>query len=223
MTGDDNGARGVTGPQQQALAQHERLLLRELERAEAGEPLAPDPADEQVEQHLLFWLGQAPCLAPLARLREALPATPPHVALPFSPAWLWGIFPLRVDLVALVDPLPILLYGPHAALRLPDGGSSHGVAQPALGLREAPRTLVVGEGEQLVALVVDRLDDVCELRPDARKPYQPAAADETPTPLADYVIGVYQISELERPALALDLDRLCGDILAAIEERPADE
>ncbi|HEU5344437.1 MAG TPA: chemotaxis protein CheW [Ktedonobacterales bacterium] len=220
MTGHDNGATGDAGG---ALAQHERMLRRELERAEAGETTAPDPVNEQGEHYLLFWLGQTPCLAPLARLREALPGIPPHVALPFSPAWLWGIFPLRVDLVALVDPMPILLHGLPAALRLPDGDSAREAGPVALGQPEAPRALVVGEGDQLVALVADRLGDVCEPRPEDRQPYQLAAEHEAPTPLADYVIGVYQLAELERPALALDLDRLCGDILAAIEERPADE
>lgn len=218
MTDSDDaaGARDAFTAQEQA-------LLRELERAEAGTALASTAADEGMEEYLLFWLGAIPCLAPLARLREVLPEAPPHVALPFSPTWLWGIFPLRTDLVALVDPAPLLLHGPEAARRLTDAEPRRASAWSGASHVETPRALVVGEGEQVVALIADRLGAICTLRPEDRIPYTPDTTPGAQTPQREYIAGVYQLPDQPQPALELQIERLCGDIFAAIEELPADE
>jgi chemotaxis signal transduction protein len=218
MTGSD-GAAGA----HDAFSAQEQMLLRELERAEAGAALASTSADEGMEEHLLFWLGETLCLAPLALLREVLPGAPPHVALPFSPTWLWGIFPLRTDLVALVDPAPLLLHGPQAARRMTEGESSRVAGRSGANQIEPQRALVVGEGEQVIALVADHLGAICALRQEDREPYTPDTTPGAPSPQQKYVAGVYHLPNQSQPALALQIKRLCDDIFAAIEERPADE
>lgn len=60
-------------------------------------------------EHLLFVCAGVPCAAPLAELREALPTMPQTIPLPFSPPWLLGLFPLRTEIIGLVDPTPLLL------------------------------------------------------------------------------------------------------------------
>lgn len=217
-----------TGMSAEQAAEQEQALLRALERAEAGQTLAPDPADG--EEHLLFWLGQTPYLVRLADLREVLPGIPPHVALPFSPQWLWGIFPMRAELVALVDPTPTLLHGPEAARHMTRavGGNAAVAPASALGRLETPRALVVGEGDHLLALVADRIGDIYSLRAEDAEGAdgagdaggQPRALDGA---LPAYVAGVYPIAGLGRPALALRIAQVCGDLFAAIEEQPAHE
>ncbi len=205
-------------------ATQEQTLLRALERAEAGQTLAKDPAEG--EEHLLCWLGETPYLVRLADLREVLSSLPAHVALPFSPHWLWGVFPLRADLVALVDPSPTLLHGPEAARRMihAANASPRKTQASAVGRPEMPRALVVGEGDHLLALVADRIGDIYPLRPedagDADDHARPATAAHT---LPAYVGGAYRIAGLERLALALRIAQVCDDIFAALQERPAHE
>src|SRR5579875_1764982 len=74
---------------------------------EAGEA-GGERANTGVE-HLLFVCANLPCAAPLAELREALPALPRTTPLPFSAPWLLGIFPLRTEIIGLADPVPMLL------------------------------------------------------------------------------------------------------------------
>lgn len=218
MTGSDDMAGAL-----HSFSAQEEALLRELERAEAGVAQVATPADEGMEEFLLFWLGETPYLAPLAHLREVLPEIPPYVALPFSPTWLWGIFPLHTELAALVDPAPVLLHGPEAARSLTDDAAPRAALWSSGGQVEAPRALVVGEGEQVVALVADHLGAIVLLRSDDRSPYTPAATASAPATQREYVAGIYHLPDQPQPALALEIERLCADIFAAIEERPADE
>ncbi len=69
------------------------------------------PSEEEERagaEHLLFVCAGVPCAAPLADLREALPTMPRTTPLPFSPPWLLGLFPLRTEIIGLVDPVPML-------------------------------------------------------------------------------------------------------------------
>lgn len=225
----DTGAAALAAPLSPAqAATQEQALLQALERAEAGQTLAPDLAGG--EEYLLFWLGETPYLVRLADLREVLPSLPPHIALPFSPQWLWGLFPLRAELVALVDPTPILLHGPAAAQHMTRATSASQPAVPAsaLGGPTTPRALVVGEGDHLLALVADRIGEIYLLGPDAAEGVgddgqaRPTAANIAGA-LPAYVAGAYPIAGLNRPALALRIAQVCDDIFAAIEERPAHE
>lgn len=181
-----------------------------------------EPLDEpKGKQYLLFWLGEWPCLAPIAELREALPHVPRHVALPFSPRWLWGIFPLRTEIVALVDPIPMLTHGPDAA-RDADA-SRRSVAAPVgeFGQVEPLRALVVGEGDHLVALLADRIGEIHVVRAEDQRPLDQALMASAPLP--QYVAEAYAVEGLERPALALRVSRLVEDALVALEEQADDE
>lgn len=189
--------------------QQEEDLLRALARAEAGldaEFDAPLAGDE----YLLVWLQSTPCLVLLNQLREVLPSIPQHIALPFSPQWMWGIFPLRTELVALVDPWPVL-----------SGGSS---SEPAADVRfhadEAMRALVIGENDHLLGLLVSQVGAIVVLDADDRiEPGKAPAIDVAP----QYVTGSFSLEGVERVALCLDVSRLANDILSAIEEQPAHE
>lgn len=170
------------------------------------------------QEHLLFWVGEWPYLVRLAELREALPSVPRHAALPFSPRWLWGIFPLRTDLVALVDPIPVLFYGPDAARAMDVTHATRPATTSDFGSPEAPRALVVGEGDHLLALLADRIGDICVVaEADQRLPDLTSPSGESPLPR--YVAGAYAMAGLERDALALRVALLADDIFAALEER----
>lgn len=203
-------------------ATQEQSLLQALARAEAGLTLEPDAAEG--EEHLLFWLGASPYLVRLTELREVLPSVPPHVALPFSPQWLLGIFPMRTTLVALVDPAPTLLSDADAAQRLAMLDAQRATPPHRIGQVESPRALVVGEGDDLLALLVDHIGDICLLRAeDQMDAQQHGAASGIPGAAQEYVAGVYSIAGLKRAAQALRMGPLCADIFAALEERPAHE
>jgi len=176
------------------------------------EPAIAEGAALFEDERLLVWLGDAPYLARLPDLREVLFSAPPFIALPFSPPWLWGVFPLRTDLVALADPAPMLLRGP-------DAGDWPLPVAPAAG-PAGPQAIVVGEGERLVALLVQRIGDIRELQPDDIAPLDPATLSAD-APLPRYLLGSVATPDLGRPAYALDVLRLADDILSALEERPA--
>lgn len=184
--------------------------------------MTPQPTDTPAEltgqQYLLFWLGAWPCLVRLAELREALPAVPRHVALPFSPRWLWGIFPLRTDIVALIDPLPMLTLGPEAARHASDTSLAPLASTAGFGLAEPPRALVVGEDEHQLALLVDRIGDIYVIRDDDRRPLS-LPAEPGAAPLPQYVAEAYAVPGLDGEALALRVSKLVEDALSALEER----
>ena len=216
-------ASGVATTQSAELADlsREESLPQTLDLAVAASPgeAREDPASEE---YLLFWLGDAPYLVRLVDLREALPSVPRHVALPFSPRWLWGIFPLRTDLVALVDARPTLFHGPEAARDTNSTTMPDTTLADRFNRSEAPRALVVGEGEHLLALLADRIGDICQPDPSGQRPSETLAlSDAMPQP--QYVEGVYTLPGIERGVVALRIAPLVDDIFSALEERTAHE
>ncbi len=190
-------------------SQQEEDLLRTLARAEAGLDTESD-APPAGEEYLLVWLQSTPCLVLLHQLREVLPSIPQHIALPFSPQWMWGIFPLRTELVALVDPWPIL--SGFSDSESPAGASFH--------TDEAMRALVIGEDDHLLGLLVSQVGAIVVLNADDQiEPGGQQMEDVAP----QYVTGSVSLDGVERPALCLDVSRLANDILSAIEEQPAHE
>lgn len=217
----DATATGVVAPKPSAEMSQEESLPQTLEYAAAGLPIEArqEPASEE---YLLFWLGDAPYLVRLVDLREALPNVPRHVALPFSPRWLWGIFPLRTDLVALVDPRPTLFHGPETARAVDAATIASAAPMDDFARAETPRALVVGEGNHLLALLADRIGDICQ--PSASEQLPPDAVAQTGAiPQPQYVAGVYALAGMERDVVALRIAPLVEDIFAALEERPANE
>ena len=182
------------------------------------------------DERLVVWLGDAPYLVRLPTLREVLFTVPPFIALPFSPPWLWGIFPLRTDLVPLCDPVPMLMRGPGAdSAALAAASSAMPSAMPSVvssatrsTLPEEPQAIVVGEGERLIALLVQRIGEIRSLQPGEVQPLHPGAMPAG-APLPRYLPGSVVTPELGRNALALDVACLADDMLSALEERPLHE
>ena len=135
----------------------------------------PQPASAAGEL-LLCHFHHLPCAIAAHELREALPAPPAAVALPFSPPWLLGVFPWRTELAALLDPAPILLSAP----------SAPGV--PALESAPFVAVLIAGEDERLLGLAVTRLGDRATLRAAAITQTPPAGAALAASP---FVRGWY--------------------------------
>ncbi len=182
-------------------------------------PPSGSPAELERQQYLLFWLGEWPCLVRLSELREALPAVPRHVALPFSPYWLWGIFPLRTDIVALIDPTPMLTLGPEASWQANDTSLAPLASTSAIGRTEPLRALIVGEDEHQLALLVDQIGDICVIRDDDRRSL-PSLSVPGAAPLPQYVAEAFAVPGLDGVALALRVAQLVEDVLSALEERP---
>lgn len=214
-------ATGLVATTQPAEMTQEESLPQTLSHATVGLPIEAR-AEPASEEYLLFWMGDAPYLVRLVDLREALPSVPQHVALPFSPRWMWGIFPLRTDLVALVDAGPTLFHGPEAARAMDTTTKTD--AAPASGFNRAdpPRALVVGEGDHLLALLADRIGDICQPDPTTQRPPE-TLAQSAANPRPQYVAGVFALPDIERDVVALRIAPLVEDIFSALEERPAHE
>ncbi len=85
---------------------------------------------------------------------------------------------------------------------------------------DSRHALVIGEGERSLALVADRIGDILPLWPSDQALEASGAVDGVQS---RYVEGVYPVPGLDRPAVALRMEPLCADILAALEERSAHE
>jgi chemotaxis signal transduction protein len=161
-----------------------------------------DPSEGRTgTEYLLFTCRQTPCAAPLHDLREVLPSLPRSVTLPFSPPWLLGIFPLRTELVGLVDLAAILL----GAL----------TAEQAT-LASLPTTaLIVGEGEVLLGLAVTSVGAIAQAHRDELTPADPANGK----PLPEKYVRAFYAAASGGPAYAvLDLPRLAVDLIGALTE-----
>jgi chemotaxis signal transduction protein len=179
----------------------ERQLEERLSRIREGES---EHASEI--ECLLFWIDGKRYCAELTSLREALPAIPNVTPLPFSPVWLLGLFPLRTDLIALIDPRALLREGIRVETARGQSASLHG-----------KQALLVGESGQLIAFVVDRIGDIVSF-PD---PFSPAP-DEAMAKhevSARYVKGIYSHeSEGFELVLALNVISLYEDVIGKLEE-----
>ena len=160
---------------------------------------------EQGPQYLLFRCGQTPCAVALTDLREVLPKLPAVVAMPHSPPWLLGLFPLRAELLGLVDPAPLLL-------------SSSGQAAYEAG---ALSMALVAEHEgAALGLAVSAVGDIAHVPADELVPIAPdAVAGVTPP----YALGIYISPRGGTPYTVVDMRRLVADLLAALVEDAADE
>lgn len=171
-------------------------------------------------EYLLFACADVPCAVPLKTLREVRPSLPQVVPLPFSPDWLIGIFPLRTQLLALVDPAPLLLgrSADHAASWLKPQRSSlyeRRVTTPLVNPLFPTTALLVGEGEGVLAWAVTAVGDIV-LIPDE----QIVSADALPIPMPEkYVTGIYVPSSGEQRYLILNVGSVLADLLAGLVEK----
>jgi len=182
-----------------------------LRRLELGQ--ATTQAEAFEPQYLLFECGHINCAVPLADLREVRNTVPRTIPLPGSPDWMLGIFPVRSEMLALVDPIPAL-FGRLEQTVAPVGP----LPAPAL---ERASVMIVGTGERSLAFVVDsysgtptghghELDTSAQMLVRTGLPF-----------VARYVAGIYAPADTDRRYAVLEADHLLSDLIAALEE--ADE
>ena len=176
-------------------------------------------------EYLLFACADVPCAVPLKALREVRPSLPQVVPLPFSPDWLIGIFPLRTQLIALVDPAPLLLGRPadHAASWLMPRRSrtslyERRVTAPLVNPLFPTTALLVGEGEKVLAWAVTAVSDIVLILDEQ---ILPAAAMDIPMP-ARYVTGIYQAVQGDPSYLVLNVELVLAELLSGLEEKEPD-
>jgi chemotaxis signal transduction protein len=182
------------------------LNLAGMERLLSHIAQGTDPTEGRTgSEYLLFTCGQTRCAVPLPELREVLPALPAAVPLPFSPPWLLGVFPLRTELLGLVDPAPILLG---------DG------AQQGPGAPQPTTALIAGEGDDLLGLAVSGIGDIALVQPEEIL-HDPTL--DTPHVALPYAAGHYTPAAGGQPHAVVHLPRLVGDLLRALTEAAANE
>jgi len=196
---------------------------RVLHHVETGSAGDDQPAGTE---YLLFACADVPCAVPLKALREVRPSLPQVVPLPFSPDWLIGIFPLRTQLLALVDPAPLLLGRPadHASswlypARRHSSLYERRVTAPLPNPLFPTTALLVGEGDRVLALAVTAVSDIV-LVPETQ--IMPHSSMEMPMP-ERYVAGIYQPLQGEQSFLVMNVETVLSDLLAGLEEKePSD-
>jgi chemotaxis signal transduction protein len=195
----------------------ERMLQRLHDTDLPEEP----PSDKQF---LLFTCGGAPCAAPLISFREVLPVLPQPTALPFSPPWALGICVLHSELIALVDPAPVLLGRPDAPIirwrssRSPTLGGMQTLTNGAdPNAMQVGHALVVGEGERSLAFAVQAVLDIVAAEDDEILALD---APERPTLgcAEAYTTGFLLPRDASASYTIVRVDVLLGDLLAALEE-----
>jgi len=152
-------------------------------------------------QYLLYSRCGVGLAVPLTALREVLPGMPTTTPLPFSPNWLLGIFPLRNEILGLVDPAPVLF--------------------PQMDVAEiadyAVRTaIVVGSDERALAWAVDTVGEIVQVA-DADL----AALERLPERLRDtphYAIGSIRREEPAAEYVVLDAQAALTGMLEALQE-----
>jgi chemotaxis signal transduction protein len=156
-------------------------------------------ADEAIgSQYLLFTCGGVRCAVALRALREVLPQVPAAVPLPHSPPWTLGVFALRSELIALVDPAPVLLGERSTRERVQVGAA-----------------LLVGEGPRTLGWAVGDIGAIRVIRPEEISPLPSPAV-----PVWErYALGVCTPASAEDTYVLLDADRLLDDLLNELEER----
>ena len=173
------------------------------ERAFNARPArTPDVEAERPEAHerLLYWIAGARYSSPLESLREALPVIPSPTLLPFSPVWLFGLFPLRTELVSLIDPRPFL-----------DNAAGFGGEHDIGG--GGTQALLVGETGRLIALVVDRIGDITGDTPVGARSGDVGEMAGGAVP----DVGSASVTAGGEAAMALDLSALYVGVIARLE------
>lgn len=186
----------------------------------AGAPAVSDsqPGDE----HLLFLCAGVSCAAPLQALREVMLSTPRPVFLPFSPPWMLGVCPLRMELVGLVDPVPMLLgaRGDGTPYWPVDGATQ--VVYVGLNAREAGDSvpaLVVSGPDCALGWVVQAVGDIARIPSEDILTAPEQVADARLPFVARYVRGIYAPPDTDQRHVVLNVQRLLADLVDAMREK----
>lgn len=186
----------------------ERLLLQ----AQTGEA----PFEEITgTEYLLFSCGGVDCGVPLVSLREVIPTLPQVAPLPASPGWMMGIFALRTEMMALIDPVPMLL--DNAELHADPYHSPH----PRTTSDPQPRSaLIVGTGERCLAWAIALVGDIVRLEDGKIMPHMRATMAGAREVRQRYIAGDYIMPQDGRRYTLLQTDVVLDDVLHALEEEP---
>lgn len=199
-------------------------MERLLESAQTGELPAQLPVDTG---YLLFICAGRECAVPLSTLREVLPAVPRAVYLPFTPVWMLGIFPLRNEMIGLVDPVPVLTRrepastaaGASASPFIPEDAPLRRSSSGRLG--RAPATaLIVGSEDRCLAWAVDSVGEIALVQ-DGELHDLDDLDEHISRDLPferRYVKGVYTPQATGFRILVLDAETLLTDQLEALEQ-----
>ncbi|HEX9035584.1 MAG TPA: chemotaxis protein CheW [Ktedonobacterales bacterium] len=187
-------------PVPQRLPEFERQLQERL--AGLGHE---DHTMARIPERLRFWIDGAQYMGALNAMREALLNVPRFTPLPFSPTWLMGLFPLRTDLVTLVD-LRLLL----DSLEGQEREYEHDLAA------DVGQALLVGEPGRLVAFRVDRIGEISTA---PNEEMDTSASDSDVKRLASsYVERIYHGANSDGGGIiALNLTSLYVDVLEKLE------
>ena len=173
--------------------------------------------------HVAVQFAGVRCLLPLSELRGVLTEAPKLTRFPFSPPWLFGVFLFRAELLALVDPLPVLLgHGRHAATvarSQPQLAREDSTYPPSGGV---PPTILVGSGERSLGFRADGVFDVTFVS-EATYLRSPEALAESPESIDDRYIAAICMSEPEHIVLpVLAVAPLLDDLLRLLSEEGRD-
>lgn len=204
-------------------------MERLLAAAQTGEPSPQMPSGTG---HLLVRCMGIECALPLSALREVLPIVPQAIYLPFSPEWMLGIFPLRNEMVGLVDPAPLLASRDVAHERLaaasfdlqrdtspspaPSGGHHTAGILPGNGNRSA-MAVVVGSGERCLSWVVEAVGDIALAQDGELHSLAGYALQDVPI-ARRYISRVYVPRETGAQIVVLDAEAVLTDLLKALED-----
>lgn len=186
-------------------------LERLLETTETGELPHQIPAGTGF---LMFVCGGRDCAVALSSLREVLPAVPRTVYLPFSPEWMVGIFPLRNEMLGLVDPVPLLTRNLHTA----DSENANApVPIGSISPDRAPATaLIVGSEDRCLAWAVDSVGDIALAKDDELHELDELTLSDLPF-RRHYVMKLYTPGGSTTSAFVIHAEALLTDLLEALE------
>lgn len=201
----------------------ERLLMA----AQTGESLQQLPSGTG---YLLVRCMGVQCALPLSALREVLPAVPHAIHLPFSPEWMLGIFPLRNEMVGLVDPALLLKRrdmaheGPATTDFAPQheapSSLSLSAAHHSAGMWPDTRSataVVVGNGERCLAWIVEAVGDIALAHEGELRSLAGHISHDLPV-AHRYIASIYVPRETSAQIVVLDAEALLTDLLQALED-----
>jgi chemotaxis signal transduction protein len=194
-----------------------------LEQVKRG--AAPVEAPEG-EPYLLFTCADVACAAPLTQFREVLPTLPTTVALPLSPSWMLGFFALHTELIGLVDPAPFLFDAPelvslsrararNGRIIIPGSSSTSGENWRLAAPDSGPTALIVGTGEQMLALAVGAVGDLAYVKP-GEVLNEVHAVSSARTPAARFQAGAYTDTASQTVYYVLNVAALLNALMAAL-------
>lgn len=199
-------------------------------QAPTTEPATDNPVPEG-EPYLQFTCADIACAASITHFREVLPTLPTTIALPFSPPWMLGLFALHAELIGLVDPAPLLFETPelvglsrsraHNGQVIVPGARKPATTNWRLATPESgPTALIIGSGEQMLALAVSAVGDLVYVRPDEVR--DDSLTDTTTrAPAARFRVGTLARGDDQSALHIVKIDTLLAELLDGLTSMEA--